>query len=99
MTTLLHTSVYISSTAHDRATVEWCRRVIGTVDAHMPLQASRLWSWHRNCIYLKQDSTHCCVFRFVDARHKLMFDLAWGHLGVYHTSAELQAAIQKYQDS
>ena len=88
----LHSSVYISSTAHDCATVDWCRRVIGTVDALEPLRASRAWSWHRHCIYLKQDSTYCCVFSFVNAQHKFLFDLAWSHLGIYDSVQLCQAA-------
>jgi len=88
----LHSSVYISSTAHDCATVDWCRQVIGTVDALMPLQASRAWSWHRRCVYPNHIPTNCCVFSFVDAQHKLLFDLAWSHLGIYDSVQLCQAA-------
>jgi len=91
MTTLPHTSVYISSTAHDRATVEWCRQVIGTVDVNN----ARSWYWHRRCVYPKLISTNCCVFEFVDARHKLLFDLRWGHLGVYHSVQSLADQLDR----
>jgi hypothetical protein len=91
----LHTSVYISSKAHDCATVNWCRQVIGTVDALAPKQASRAWSWYRRCVYPKHISTNCCVFDFADSRHKLLFDLAWGHLGIHNTVQSLELQLDR----
>jgi len=86
-----HQSVCISSTVIDCALVEWCRQVMGTVGGNN----ARSWSWHRRCVYPRHISTNCCVFSFIDARHKLMFDLAWGHLGIHNSVQSLEHQLDR----
>jgi len=87
-------SVYISSTA-DRASLAWCRNTIGISKSDLVIctvLTKRAWSFSYHSIYIHGGCTDYCVVGFVDPRHKLLFDLAWGHLGIHDSVAALEAA-------
>ena len=74
----------------------------------VPLQCARPAEWCRALIgdhnWRKVDGQHSlrfslsgynsyCQFSFADLRHKMLFHIAWGHLGIYDSVALLEAAI------
>ena len=80
-------SVYISISWSANEAAEWCAQVIGT----------QLWCWRTSRIYNNGIPTNCCVFAFVDPRHKLLFDIRWGHLGIHDSVQLCTAAIKAKQ--
>ena len=85
-------SVYISN-GLDRAALNWCRDTFAT--SHLHLVKEPCWSFRYDCFYTHGVCTHCCVVAFATAQHKLLFDIAWGHLEIHDSSAALQAAQQR----
>ena len=98
MTTLLHQSVYLCAVTNDQMEpAAWCTDVIGPGDIRGIIPASKpLKMWTCVLQYGVLDTAFdldvvCCVFTFVHTRHKLLFDIRWGHLGIYDTAAALEA--------
>jgi len=89
-----HTSVYISNRTQVLAAYHWCTQVIGpSVYNRNVQQLDVMWTFtcvDSGVLWAHDTTTH--VFSFVNSRHKLLFDLAWGHLGIYDSVAQLQAA-------
>jgi len=91
----LHQSVYIWNNHNTIAAGEWCIRVIGPgrrQDYQHFDYPGLMW----NCSCVESVSPHsviteCYVFTFINPAHKMLFDIAWGHLGIYDSVALLQA--------
>jgi len=97
MTTPAHTvhSVYMSSSiSDDRAALKWCRDTFG-VSHNVTNDVN--WSFRYARVYIHGDCTvtDSCVFDFVDPRHKLLFDIRWGHLGIYDSVQSLELQLDR----
>ena len=93
-------SVYIGISWSANEAAEWCAQVIGNAKIDVvtgEVLAARLWSWRAGRIYNNGIPTNCCVFTFVNSRHKLLFDIRWGHLGIHDSVQLCTAAIKAKQ--
>jgi len=54
----------------------WCERVVGP-------QSSSTWDMQTRGQLGHPEYLFCFEYRFINAKHKLLFDLAWSHLGIY----------------
>ena len=78
-----------SQTDHMRMFI-WCERV---VDQGRSSHTNHLGEFYWSCQTTKYiDGCQECAFEFANAQHKLLFDIAWGHLSIYSSAAQLKAA-------
>jgi len=91
-----HTSVFVWNGYSQSETYAWCTQVIGQGSRAAKMDPSS--TWHCVCRDLGTSSATkmCYVFTFINPAHKLLFDIAFGHLGIHDSVAALEAAIKTY---
>ena len=89
-----HQSVYVRPTDDLLLTVDWCRQVIGADSVRQPgPRVDSPCAWSYVCVNWRGPggTSLCYVFSFVSSAHKLLFDITFGHLGIYDTVVDLEA--------
>jgi hypothetical protein len=85
----LHTSVYISNGNNLHGPIDWCNAV---VNGH---HTRPRWLWSRRDVNFDSHHASCYVFIFVDPKRKLLFDIAWSHLGIHNSVQSLEHQLDR----
>ena len=70
----------------------WCKRVLDRHCVFAVGTANFNWTVRVVTADLEQQHHHCWQFTFAVWQHKLLFDVAWSHLGIHNSVQLCQAA-------